>query len=275
MRRDELTKELQQPYTKERGFGVTHVAKPGYENIWFVVPPPPPKELPAGLRSTSIGKANAILQQRPSIAEAPAPDRLAAYLFARREAVSSSRMEGTWSTVDNVLTPAEAYDEEEGRSEHLSVRGYAAALEYGLARVAVSGPSVLTTELVCSLHRVVMSKDPHFSGVAGRLRTPGWPGDVVQIGALGRKEDAIYNPAPPEHVAVCLEQLLDWMRDAIVIELGDAGMGMALPVRMAIAHSPLRGHSPLQRWQRPCRSHALAATDGGGRSSTALPLGLR
>jgi len=244
MRRDELKEHLRQPYTADRGFGITRGDKAGYENIWFVVPPPPPEEIPPGLSAAAISRANTVLQGRPPAAEASELDRLAAYLFARCEAVSSSRMEGTWSTVDNVLTPGEAYDQDEGKSGHLSVRGYATALEYGFVQLQQHGIDALTTELICHLHELVMSKDPDFLGVAGRVRTPGLPGDVVQIGSVGRKEDSIYNPAPPEHAARCLEDVMAWLRNKTLIELGDAGMGMSLPVRMAIGHTHFEAVHP-------------------------------
>ena len=244
MRRDELTGRLREAHTTERGFGVAHVPNPGYENIWFVVPPPPPTMVPAGLPTGVMGKALALLQGRPHWSEASRLDRLAAYLFARREAVSSSRMEGTWSTIDNVLTPGDIHDEQEGKSERQSVRGYATALEQGYAKIAAEGTAALTPEFVCHLHDLVMSKDPEFLGIPGRVRTPGTPGDVVQIGGGGRKEDAIYNPAPPEHAGRCLDAVMAWMRDDTLIELGDAGMGMTLPVRMAIGHSHFEAVHP-------------------------------
>ncbi|NKW72117.1 Fic family protein [Rhodobacteraceae bacterium R_SAG10] len=244
MRKDELTGTLRQPYTPERGFGTARATREGYEHIWFVVPPAPPEAMPAGIEVGPISRATTILQSRPNPVDASELDLLAAYLFAGREAVSSSRMEGTWSTIDNVLTPGEAYDQGEGKSEHLSVRGYATALEYGFAQIRQHGMDAMTTELVCHLHDLVMSKDPDFHGIAGRVRTPGLPGDVVQIGGSGRKEDAIYNPAPPEHTARCLEDVMGWMRNKTLIELGDAGMGMSLPVRMAISHAHFEAVHP-------------------------------
>lgn len=244
MRRDELTERLRQPYTPERGLGTVRASKAGYEHIWFVAPPAPPEDIPGGLPVDLIGKANAVLQSRPRWSDASDLDRVTAYLFARREAVSSSRMEGTWSTIDNVLTPGEAYDQEEGKFEHLSVRGYAAALEHGFEQIRRHGVEALTTELVCHLHAQVMAKDPNFHGIAGRVRAPGLPDDVVQIGGSGRKEDAIYNPAPPEHVARCFTDVMRWLRNETLIELGDAGMGMGLPVRMAIGHAHFEAVHP-------------------------------
>jgi Fic family protein len=244
MRREELTGKLREPYSEKRGCGIAHTAKPGYENIWFVVPPSPPMDIPDGLPVGTLGKANLILQSRSYWSKASPLDHLAAFLFARREAVSSSRMEGTWSTIDDVLTPGEALDDQEEKSETRAVRGYAAALEYGYKQVSQKGIDALGSDLICELHELVMSKDPDFLGIAGRVRTPGLPGDVVQIGGGGRIEDSIYNPAPPEHVRRCLDEVMTWLTDKTLIELGEAGMGMSLPVRMAIGHSHFEAVHP-------------------------------
>jgi Fic family protein len=117
-------------------------------------------------------------------------------------------------------------------------------LTRGVEAVKSDGLAVLTPAFLCDLHKHVMQKDPTFAGVAGRLRRPGRPGDVVQIGSLGRKEDSIYNPAPPQQVKRCLDQVLEWMSDESVLELGDAGMGMALPIRMAVGHAHFEAVHP-------------------------------
>ena len=251
MRRDELVGRLRQPYTPGRGWGTARVQREGYENVWFVVPPPPPRDLPAGLPAGLIGRANALLQARPRRLTAQPLDRLTAYLFARREAVSSSRLEGTWSTIDSVLTPADDPEAEAGRSQTLSVRAYAAALEVGAAEIEEQGVRALTVDLLCRLHALVMSRDPDFRGVPGRLRAPGLPGDVVQIGGSGRREESLYNPAPPAHVARCLDEVMAWHTDEEIIELGEAGMGLSLPLRMAIGHAHFEAVHPF--------------TDGNGR----------
>jgi Fic family protein len=104
--------------------------------------------------------------------------------------------------------------------------------------------AALTPQLLCTLHEKVMQKDPAFHGVPGRLRNPGLPGDVVQIGSFGRKEDSIYNPTPPAHVARCLEDVLAWMTDESLLQLGDAGMGMVLPIRLAVGHAHFEAVHP-------------------------------
>lgn len=244
MKRSDLCARLYEPYTPERGCGVVHVQRPEYENLWFVVPPAPPRDIPANMPRGLIARANDLLSARPHWRDASQRDQLAALLLARREALSSSRMEGTWSTIDNVLTPLEVYDEGEGKSERAAVRGYATALEQAMGIVEEHGAAALNVELVCLLHEIFMSKEPSYTYRAGRLRAPGEAGEVVVIGGGGRKEEAAYNPAPPEHVARCLEDVMAWMADDIVLEMGDAGMGLALPVRMAIGHAHFEAVHP-------------------------------
>jgi len=241
MNRDELVGALRQPYSTERGFGTEKIGKTGYENIWFVVPPKPPHTVSEELSLPLVREANLALQRRPTLKSASEMQRSMAYLLERREAVSSSRMEGTWSTVDDVLSPSTV---DSGRSATASVRGYANALMHGIDSVQGTGMSALTPEFLCNLHDKVMQKDPGFSGIAGRLRSPGLPGDVVQIGSFGRKEDSIYNPAPAERVAHCLDEVLDWMSNESLLQLGDAGMGMVLPIRMAIGHTHFEAVHP-------------------------------
>lgn len=241
MKRSELVGVLRQPYSKRRGFGVEKVDKHGFANVWFVVPPKPPNAVTEKLDLALVRDAILALQDRPSLKTATEIQQTMAYLLVRREAVSSSRMEGTWSTVDEVLSPAKS---EVGRSATASVRGYANALMLGVQAVTSDSLAALTPALLCDLHKRVMQKDPGFAGVAGRLRTPGQAGNVVQIGSFGRKEDSIYNPAPPQQVLRCLDEVLDWMSDESVLELGDAGMGMALPIRMAVGHTHFEAVHP-------------------------------
>jgi len=239
MKREELTTQLRQEYRDELIGGVEKIKEPGFENFWFVVPPPPPKKIPKGLPTHSLSKAVRLMDQLPHVNSSDAIDRLTSYLFLRREAVQSSRMEGTWSTIDHILTPGEIYDVKEVKSERASVLGYAHALEKEFQSVVEKGDVIFSKALVCRLHKEVMSKDPAFRGLPGKIRK-----SPVFIGGLHRREESIYNPAPPLHVERCLHQVMTWYSDQDIIELGDAGMGMPLPVRMAIGHAHFEAVHP-------------------------------
>src|SRR4051812_6131241 len=100
MTRDELHPSLRQPYKPGLPSGVEKVEDPAYRNLWFVVPPAPPRALPKGLPADALVKASRLIESLSHAEEASDLDRLISYLFVRREAVQSSRMEGTFSTID-------------------------------------------------------------------------------------------------------------------------------------------------------------------------------
>lgn len=257
MRRDELTGVLRQDYDDQRGYGTLKVDDPEYQNIWFVVPPPPPRELPRNLPLAALARANATLTRLPSFSEMSELDRLINYFFVRKEAIESSRMEGTWSTIDNLLSPPGAFDSDEGKSEHQSVRGYAHALEKQFTKALNQKERIFTEEVLCEIHKDIVSKDPSFNGTPGSLREPGKPRSIVQIGRTQRKEESTYNPAPPQYVRACLKNVLQWLSDEDLAQRGDAGVaGFTLAVRLAIGHAHFEAVHPF--------------SDGNGRVGRAL-----
>jgi Fic family protein len=244
MNRNELHPSLNQEYRDGLSAGIEKIDVPGFRNIWFVVPPAPPGKLPNYLPAKSVARAGEIIAQLPKLDQATDLDRLISYLYLRKEAVESSRMEGTMSTIDHVLTPGELIDSQEAKSEQASVRGYAHALETELAQVPAEGLKIFTVNLVSRLHKKTMKYDPKFRGTPGRIREPGKPGEVAYIGKIQRPEDSIYNPTPPRHVLRCLQEVMTWLRDEEFAELGDAGMGMPIAVRMAIGHAHFEAVHP-------------------------------
>lgn len=253
MKREELTPRLRAPYTPKQACGVAKTPEPGYENIWFVVPPPPPRTPPANLPLKALAKAAEILARQTEFSAMSGVDKLIAYYFVRREAVESSRIEGTWSTIDHILTPGEP----QGASPDASVRGYAHALETHLARAESEKERVFTLKTILNVHREITAKDPNFRGEAGVLRAPNRIGSIVQIGGSFRKEESTYNPAPPRFVASSLKSVLEWLSDEELAQRGDAGVnGFTLPVRLAVAHAHFEAVHPF--------------SDGNGRVGRAL-----
>lgn len=256
MKKTELTEILRQDYTPSRGCGVLKVSDPDWQNIVFVVPPPPPTELNQKLPFGKIAQAIKILSSLPTYKEMTELDRLINYLFVRREVVQSSRLEGTWSTIDHALTPGEIADVNEGQDEHQAVRSYAKILDKFIEEASKKKEKIFTPALVCKIQSAIVENDPNSKGIPGKIRTPGNPGSIVAIGGLNRKEESIYNPAPPSEVKRCLQEVMDWFANDEVAQLGDAGMGLSLPVRLAIGHSHFEAIHPF--------------TDGNGRAGRSL-----
>jgi Fic family protein len=84
--------------------------------------------------------------------------------YITREAVSSSRIEGTQASVTEVFDAA--VTGESRRDDILEVRNYVAALEHGIRRLKEDG-FPLSLRLIKEMHKILLT------GVRGQERTPG------------------------------------------------------------------------------------------------------
>jgi Fic family protein len=259
MKREELHSLLNRPFTQKKGQGVSKVdtEDPDLQNIYFVIPAPPPKNLKKALPVKELSEALKVIGGLPQLKEMSDLDKLVNYLFVRREVVQSSRLEGTWSTIDHALTPGELSDEAEGKSEHQAVRSYASLLEDIVTKAKEEKEAVFTENFICGIQKRIVENDPKSKGTPGKLRTHGDPGAIVTIGGGQRRENSTYNPTPAIEVKRCLEEVLSWLRDDELAQLGDAAAGgLSLPIRLAIGHAHFEAVHPF--------------TDGNGRTGRAL-----
>ncbi len=257
MKTSELHEKLQEPFTLERGFGVMKLSQKEWQNIYFIVPPSPPREISADLPYKLLAETLKVMTSLPRRSDMSDLDKLINYLFVRREVVQSSRLEGTWSTIDHALTPGEISDADEGRDEHKAVRSYAKLLEDIIERATKTKEAIFTTDFICEIQKKIVENDPKSKGIPGKLRTEGSPGSIVTIGGGIKRENSTYNPAPASEVPRCLEEVLDWLSNDQIAQRGDAAVGgLSLPVRLAIAHSHFEAVHPF--------------TDGNGRTGRAL-----
>ncbi|OFZ25829.1 MAG: hypothetical protein A2381_11110 [Bdellovibrionales bacterium RIFOXYB1_FULL_37_110] len=253
----ELHIQLRTPFTKERGYGATKIKSVGFENIYFVVPPAPPEKIDGQLPAKLLSVALKVIGGLPSIDKATPLDKLIHYLFVRQEVVCSSRLEGTWSTIDHALTPGEICDKNEGKNQHQAVRCYANILEEMIEVAKQKKEKIFNEDFICKIHKKIVENDPFATGIPGSLRTEGKSGSIVIIGGGLRRENSIYNPAPPSQVKRCLREVLDWLGDEKLAQLGDASVGgPSLPIRMAIGHVHFEAVHPF--------------TDGNGRTGRML-----
>jgi len=117
--------------------------------------------------------------------------------FVRREAVLSSRIEGTQATLGELLAAEAGAAVERSPDDLREVANYVAALEFGVARLA---------ELPISLRLVRELHDRLMRGVRGDVSTPGeFRRSQNWIGPAGcTLAEATFVPPPPDRLMDCL-----------------------------------------------------------------------
>ena len=176
-------------------------AKGGYDA--FLPAPLPPKLVYDDELVLALSRADAALSELSGLGRhLPNPHLLIAP-YVRREAVLSSRIEGTMTTLRELLLEEVA----EGAARRdpadvREVRNYVAALEHGVARLRTLP---LSLRLLRELHARLMK------GVRGEHATPGEFRRTQNWIGVPRStiESAVYVPPPPEHM---LEALQVWER---------------------------------------------------------------
>lgn len=168
------------------------------------LPPNPPLEWSPALRRrfddalVALGRLDAVSALLPNAA-------LVLYSFVRKEAVLSSQIEGTQSSLADLLLYE--IDEQPGvpvEDAH-EVSRYVAALEHGLARLRGGFP--LSLRLISEMHAVLMDHP------TGQGKTPGeFRRSQVWIGGT-RPGNAVFVPPPAEAVADCLGELERFLND--------------------------------------------------------------
>jgi len=205
-----------------------------YANCWGVVPAPPPVDPPdlrPALRRLEAA-TRALERVQTIVAEMHSP-YLISRVLPRKEAVSSSAMEGTYSTLDELLSEEEAEETSERTGQ---VRDYALALEALLPEASTAGRAIFTADLVERLHRDLMKGDSTYEDVPGETRTR-----VAWIGGSREISRSIFNPPPPDAVKPCLRDALDYMRCD-----DDQDRSQSLITRMAIAHAHFEAVHPFR-----------------------------
>jgi Fic family protein len=175
---------------------------------WAFIPNPLPPEIAWSDRLLSqLSQADRSLARLAEVgASFPAP-HVVIRPFIRREAVLSSRIEGTRTTLEGLYTyEAQQLSFTEDQDDAHEVQNYVKALDYGLERIKTLPVSV---RLVRELHARLME------GVRGEHLTPGelrrsqnW------IGSPGATlETARFVPPPVEEMQECLTQLEHFIHD--------------------------------------------------------------
>lgn len=137
--------------------------------------------------------------------------------FLRREAVLSSRIEGTQATLGELLAVEAGSVVERSPDDLREVANYVTALEYGIERL---NTLPLSLRLIRELHRRLMD------GVRGNQVTPGeFRRSQNWIGPAGCKiEDASHVPPPPHEIEACMGTLEVFLHDISLPPLVQIGL---------------------------------------------------
>lgn len=171
----------------------------------YIPAPLPPEAEDAAIASVAreLGAASLALGRLTGIGEFfPAPNLLVRP-YLRREAVASSRIEGTMASFSDVVA-LEAGIQPPPGSDTRDVLNYVTALEAGLH---ANQDGVLSLDLIRTLHRRLMA------GARGeQFSTPG-EFRLIQnhVGHTGDIASATYVPPPPADMHAGLERLVDYV----------------------------------------------------------------
>lgn len=183
------------------------------------LPPSPPLDLD-GPRQHALERATLALGRLDSITLLlPDPD-LFVYTYVRREAVLSSQIEGTQSSLADLLV-FELHEAPGVPLEDVTeVSNYVAALQHGVARLRGGFP--LCNRLLREMHEELLARGRGANKSPGEFRrSQNWIGGT-------RPGNAQFVPAPPQHVEdamAALERFLHAENDAY-----------SVLVRAALAH---------------------------------------
>jgi Fic family protein len=139
--------------------------------------------------------------------------------FLTREAVLSSRIEGTQATLGEILASDAGAVVDRSPDDLKEVANYVAALDYGIERLKTLS---LSTPLILEIHEKLMQDVRGEHATPGEFRrTQNW------IGAPGcTLMDATYVPPPPDMLAECMAGLEAFLQDTTLPPL----------VQIALAH---------------------------------------
>jgi Fic family protein len=184
------------------------------------LPPDPPLDLSGSLRDKLSQADYALGRLDGAVLTLPNPD-LFVFMYVRKEAVFSSQIEGTQSSLQNLLAAeAQLFDPDTPKDVH-EVANYVRAMNHGLARLSELPVSV---RLIREIHAELMRGVRGGRLQPGELRTSqNW------IGPAGcNLSTAIFVPPPPHEVPQALSDLERFLHD---------GAGLPPLVQVGLAHA--------------------------------------
>lgn len=168
------------------------------------LPPAPPLVIDATLREKLDGALLALGRLDSVTALLPNTD-LFLYSYVRKEAVLSSQIEGTQSSLSDLLLFELEQAPGTPVNDVVEVSNYVSALEHGVRRLREGFP--LSNRLLRETHEILLSRGRGAKKTPGEFRrSQNWIGG-------SRPANAVYVPPPHHKVEDCMGALERWLHD--------------------------------------------------------------
>ena len=170
------------------------------EKVEAFVPPPLPPAPPVRMGGLSglLERANLALGRLDGMTSILPDTDLFLYMYVRKEALLSSQIEGTQSSLSELLLFERADLPGVTLDDVQDVANYVAAMDYGLARIREDFP--ISLRLIREIHEILLSKGRGSKRQPGEFRrSQNWIGG-------SRPGNAVFVPPPPG-------EILDLMSD--------------------------------------------------------------
>lgn len=192
------------------------------ETVRAYVPPPLPPDPPVDLGPLYplLDRATQALGRLDGITTLLPDTDLFIYLYVRKEAVLSSQIEGTQSSLSDLLQHESGHAPSVPLDDVREVSNYVAAMNHGLERLRGGFP--LSLRLIREIHAILLRDGRGRDKQPGEFRrSQNWIGGT-------RPGNATYVPPPHERVMECMGDLETFLHDKNV--------QMPVLVRAALAH---------------------------------------
>ena len=193
---------------KRASTGSYETTSAGGETVRAFVPAPLPPSPPLALEGevrTGLDAALLALGRLDGVSSVLPDTHLLLYTYVRKEAVLSSQIEGTQSTLADLLlfelkeTPGVPLD------DVVEVSNYVRALEHGVRRIRGGFP--LSNRLIREVHEILLSRGRGAGKNPGEFRrSQNWIGGT-------RPSNARFVPPPPHRVADAIGELDKFLHD--------------------------------------------------------------
>lgn len=177
-------------------------------NVYVPKPLPPNPPIEMDKIYLLLDQANIALGRLDGLSIILPDPSLYLYMYIRKEAVLSSQIEGTQSSLSDLLL----YENHEvagvPNQDVIEVSNYVAAIEHGLKRIQAGFP--LSLRLIREMHEVLLNKGRGSSKQPGEFRrSQNWIGGT-------RPGNAKFVPPPPEKLLELLGSLEKFLHDETV-----------------------------------------------------------